>query len=107
MGAWRGMVLLCSLALGCGGSPLEESDPEDERSQAGSPSEPEEGEPSALRRLPELGRARLIKDIFPPGEGPAWWGPSPGSLVEFRERLGNGGNGAHPGIVHAVSRRRT
>jgi ELWxxDGT repeat protein len=81
------MVLLCSLALGCGGPLPEESDPEDERSQAGSPSELEEGELSAMRRRPELGRARLIKDIFPPVEGPAWWGPYPESLVEFRERL--------------------
>jgi ELWxxDGT repeat protein len=86
MGAWRGRVLLCSLVLGCGGPLPEESNPEDERSQVGFSSELNEGELTAGGR-PELGRAHLVKDLFPPVEGPAWWGPYPESLVEFRGRL--------------------
>jgi ELWxxDGT repeat protein len=87
MGAWRGWVLCCSLALGCGGPLPEESDPEDERSQEGSPSSREDGELSAQGGRLELGRARLVEDLFPPVAGPPWWGPYPESLVEFRGRL--------------------
>ncbi|WP_158502392.1 ELWxxDGT repeat protein [Vitiosangium sp. GDMCC 1.1324] len=36
---------------------------------------------------PALGTARLVKDIFPQQDVPAWFGPFPESLVEFRGKL--------------------
>jgi ELWxxDGT repeat protein len=85
MKTWRGMVLLCSLAVGCGG-PLPEQ--EDEQTQASTPGESKEGELTATTRgRPIPGSARLVKDLFPPVEGPGYWGPFPESLVEFRGRL--------------------
>ncbi len=87
MGKWRGMALVCALALGCGGEQQEEGIQEDERPQASSPGDEESGELSALWGRPELGTARLVKDLFPPVLGPGWFGPFPESLVEFRGKL--------------------
>lgn len=85
MKTWRGMVLLCSMVLGCGG-PLPEQ--EDEQTQASTPAETEEGEVSAERwGRPALGTARLVKDIFPPSTLPRLFAPSPESQVEFRGKL--------------------
>lgn len=84
MRTWRGMVLLCSLALGCGGSLPEQ---EDEQTQASTPGETGDGELTAMWSRPVPGSARLVRDIFPPVSVPPWFGPFPESLVEFRGKL--------------------
>lgn len=87
MSKWRGMALVCSLALGCG-EPLPGEDmQEGERSQAGALSEQGEGELASEWGSPRPGTPRLVKDIFPPSDLPSWFAPAPGSLVEFRGRL--------------------
>ncbi|QRK08832.1 hypothetical protein JQX13_01260 [Archangium violaceum] len=87
MGAWHHVVLLCSLTVGCGGQLPEEAIQEDERPEARSPSEEEDGEAAAQGNRPALGTPRLVKDLFPPLSGPAWYGPHPENLVELRGRL--------------------
>ena len=88
MRMWRGMVLLCGLALGCGGAPPEDGLHEDDRSQGSSLTERGDGEPNTIGGGTEPGLARLVKDIFPPVSGrPPWLAPSPESLVAFRGRL--------------------
>ncbi|WPB74827.1 hypothetical protein KYC5002_38260 [Archangium violaceum] len=88
MRAWRSAVLLCSLAVGCGGGLPEEAIQEDERPQARSPGEEGADAPEAQWGRVELGTANLVRDIFPPpGDVPPWLTPSPSSLVEFRGRL--------------------
>jgi ELWxxDGT repeat protein len=42
---------------------------------------------SATWKLPALGTARLVRDIFPPSDLPARLAPGPGPLVEFRGKL--------------------
>lgn len=89
MGTWRGMALLCSLAVGCGGAIAgEEAIQEDERPQVSSPAEGADDSLTAQWSRVEPGSARLVRDIFPPAEdAPPWFGPSPASLVEFRGKL--------------------
>lgn len=96
MRVWRGMGLVCSLALGCGGALPGEGMQEDERLQLSAPSEQQESgfqeseaqEAPALEPAPPtLGTAHLVKDIFPPVSGPPWWGPFPESLVAFQGKL--------------------
>ncbi len=87
MGKWRGMALVCGLALGCGGELQEGDIQEGERPQASSPSDEGSGELSALWDRPELGTARLVRDIFPPSDLPPRLAIGPESLVEFRGKL--------------------
>ncbi|WP_257461410.1 ELWxxDGT repeat protein [Archangium lipolyticum] len=87
MRRWRGMAMLCSLALGCGGPLPDEGIQEDGRSRASSPSEQEEVELTAEWGRVEPGTARLVKDIFPMAHTPPWHGPEPESLVAFRGKL--------------------
>ena len=84
MRGWRGMGLVCSLALGCGGALAEEGLQDDERSQLSAPVEPRQEEVSPMWRHPELGTAHLVRDIFPPSSGPPWLSPAPQGLVAFR-----------------------
>jgi ELWxxDGT repeat protein len=102
MHAWRGVVWLCAVAVGCGGPLLDESLPvdevpseqaalleePDEQLQAQSPAALEEEEAAGRRGRLEPGQARLVEDIFPPTPGyPPWFGPEPESLVAFRGLL--------------------
>ncbi|HYO58366.1 ELWxxDGT repeat protein [Archangium sp.] len=87
MRVWRGVVLLCSLAVGCGGPLPEETLQEDERPQASSPVEDGDEAPAAQWGRPKLGTARMVKDLFPPSEVPPRLAPGPESLVEFRGKL--------------------
>ncbi len=77
MQIWRAVALSCALLVGCGG-PLPEAEV--------SPPETEEGEAAALRKndRPTLGRARLVKDIFPDA---TFRGAEPQNLVSFRGKL--------------------
>jgi ELWxxDGT repeat protein len=88
MRVWRSVVLLCSLAVGCGGALPEEAIQEDERPEARSPGEEGDEAPEAQWGRVELGTASLVKDIFPPvGDVPPWFAPGPSSLVELRGKL--------------------
>ncbi|MFL5349898.1 MAG: ELWxxDGT repeat protein [Hyalangium sp.] len=96
MRVWRGMGLICLLALGCGGALSNEGMQEDERSQLSAPTGlPESGllesgiqdEMAPEQAQPALGTAHLVKDLFPPISGPPWWGPFPESLVAFQGKL--------------------
>ncbi|HEX8826106.1 MAG TPA: ELWxxDGT repeat protein [Archangium sp.] len=84
MKSWRGVVLGCTLALGCAGSLPEQ---EDERTQASTPGDMGDEELTATWDRPEPGSARLVRDIFPPSDLPSRLGPVPESLVEFRGKL--------------------
>ncbi len=93
MGAWRNVVLLCSLLVGCGGTgtgtgasgdngqgsepPVENAPPGRDGDRTGAPSAP----------TPPLGTAHLVKDLFPPSSAAPGVGFGPGLLVDFQGHL--------------------
>ncbi|QRN93191.1 hypothetical protein JRI60_28750 [Archangium violaceum] len=105
MGSGRGVVLLCSIIVGCGGTGTgtggsgdtgQENEPPIESAPSGGDGErtgappvptapPTPSTPSGAS--PTLGTAHLVKDIFPPFNASPWTGFGPGLLVDFQGRL--------------------
>jgi ELWxxDGT repeat protein len=79
MGTWR-VVLLCLLAVGCGGPLLEDEHPREAPL-------PEDGAVSELWWSAVPGEVRLVEDIFPPSDAFPLLARGPESLVAFRGRL--------------------
>ncbi|QDE90524.1 hypothetical protein BHS06_17005 [Myxococcus xanthus] len=82
MRAWRLLVGVCLLAMGCGESLSEESLSDTDA--------PEPVSAQWANRHPELGPASLLKDLYPPPEDPVpgpFGGPAPTDLTSFRGRL--------------------
>jgi ELWxxDGT repeat protein len=84
MGARRHAVLLCLLAVGCGGPLL---DVEEEQPRSEPLAEFEDGAVTAQGWSPVPGRVRLVEDIFPPSEDIPRYVRGPEGLVSFRGRL--------------------
>lgn len=99
MKTWRSVLLLCSLAVACGGPMTGEPSEEETPGEAPPPgfdtadeAEPWQGEVSAEWNTPRtpLGTAFLVKDIFPPAEQPPGAGARghrPLNLVSFQGKL--------------------
>ncbi|WP_257446543.1 ELWxxDGT repeat protein [Archangium lipolyticum] len=104
MGSWRGVVLLCSLVVGCGGAetgtggsgdsgqenelPPESAPSGGDGERTGAPPAPTPPPaPATPPGAPTLGTAHLVKDLFPPSSASPWTGFGPGLLVDFQGRL--------------------